>query len=323
MRATDKIIYLFKIIMKEPIIRVKNLSHRYNVQWAIKDINFEFKETGIYGLLGANGAGKSTLMNIICGVLNQTNGDVFINGINLREKPVEAKKHIGFLPQQPPLQMELTIEEFLTYCANLRLMPEATIKDAVKEVMEKCRISHFAQRIIGNLSGGYQQRVGIAQAIIHKPDFIVLDEPTNGLDPNQILEVRSLVKDIARERTVLLSTHILQEVQALCDDIWMINEGQMIFSGSLEEFDNYIMPSTFTATLLSNPPEEVLLAVPGIAGVELISSTKYRLQFDNDNDIVEKFVKTSIDKDWRLIEIALEKSSLNTVFAELSKKKSK
>jgi len=116
--------------MKEPIIRVKDLSHRYNVQWAIKDINFEFKETGIYGLLGANGAGKSTLMNIICGVLNQTDGDVFINGINLREKPVEAKKHIGFLPQQPPLQMELTIEEFLTYCANLRLMPEATIKGA-------------------------------------------------------------------------------------------------------------------------------------------------------------------------------------------------
>jgi ABC-2 type transport system ATP-binding protein len=309
--------------MKEPIIRVKGLSHRYNVQWAIKDINFEFKETGIYGLLGANGAGKSTLMNIICGVLNQTNGDVFINGINLREKPVEAKKHIGFLPQQPPLQMELTIEEFLTYCANLRLMPEAIIKGAVKEVMQKCGISHFAQRIIGNLSGGYQQRVGIAQAIIHKPDFIVLDEPTNGLDPNQILEVRSLVKEIARERTVLLSTHILQEVQALCDEIWMINEGQIIFSGSLEEFDSYIMPGTFTATLLSNPPEEELRAVPGISGAELISRTKYRLQFDNNNDIVEKFVKASIDKDWRLIEIAMEKSSLNNVFAELSKKKSK
>src|SRR5882757_1306787 len=309
--------------MKEPIIRVKDLSHRYNVQWAIKGINFEFKETGIYGLLGANGAGKSTLMNIICGVLNQTDGDVFINGINLREKPVEAKKHIGFLPQQPPLQMELTIEEFLTYCANLRLMPEATIKGAVKEVMDKCKISHFARRIIGNLSGGYQQRVGIAQAIIHKPHFIVLDEPTNGLDPNQILEVRSLIKEIARERTVLLSTHILQEVQALCDDIWMINEGQIIFSGSLEEFDNYILPSTFTATLLSNPPEEELLAVLGISGVELISRTKYRLQFDNDKDIVEKFVKASIDKDWRLIEIALDKSSLNNVFAELSKKKSK
>jgi len=309
--------------MKEPIIRVKNLSHRYNVQWAIKDINFEFKETGIYGLLGANGAGKATLMNIICGVLNQTDGDVFINGINLREKPVEAKKHIGFLPQQPPLQMELTIEEFLTYCANLRLMPEATIKGAVKEVMDKCKISHFARRIIGNLSGGYQQRVGIAQAIIHKPHFIVLDEPTNGLDPNQILEVRSLIKEIARERTVLLSTHILQEVQALCDDIWMINEGQIIFSGSMEEFDNYIMPSTFTATLLSNPPEQDLLTVPGISGVELISRTKYRLQFDNDKDIVEKFVKASIDRDWRLIEIALDKSSLNNVFAELSKKKSK
>lgn len=307
--------------MKEPIIKVSNLSHRYNAQWAIKDINFEFKEKGIYGLLGANGAGKSTLMNIICGVLNQSQGDVYINGINLREQPVVAKKHIGFLPQQPPLQLELTIKEYLEYCAGLRLMPENTIKAAVEEVMEKCQISHFSGRIIKNLSGGYQQRVGIAQAIIHKPDFIVLDEPTNGLDPNQILEVRSLIKDIATERTVLLSTHILQEVQALCDDIWMINEGQIIFSGSLDEFDNYIMPSTFTATLLSSPSEAELLSIPGIQGVEIIGNTKYRLQFDNDKEIIEKFIKVCVDKDWRLIEVALEKGSLNTVFAELSKKK--
>ncbi|RFS21697.1 ABC transporter ATP-binding protein [Chitinophaga silvatica] len=307
--------------MKEPIIKVSNLSHRYNIQWAIKDINFEFNNKGIYGLLGANGAGKSTLMNIICGVLNQTDGDVFINGINLRENPVQAKKHIGFLPQQPPLQPELTIEEYLTYCAYLRLMPENTIKQAVQEVMEKCKISHFAQRIIKNLSGGYQQRVGIAQAIIHRPDFIVLDEPTNGLDPNQILEVRSLIKEIAEERTVLLSTHILQEVQALCDDIWMINEGQIIFSGTLDEFDHYAMPGLFNATLLAAPSPEELATVPGVLGVEVAGNNKYRLQFDNNREVLETFVKMSIANDWRLIEIYLEKNSLNTVFAELSRKK--
>lgn len=309
--------------MKEPIIKVSNLSHRYNVQWAVKDISFEFNSKGIYGLLGANGAGKSTLMNIMCGVLNQTHGEIHINGINLREHPVEAKKHIGFLPQQPPLQPELTIEEYLTYCAHLRLMPDASIKSAVQEVMEKCKISHFAKRIIKNLSGGYQQRVGIAQAIIHRPDFIVLDEPTNGLDPNQILEVRSLIREIAEERTVLLSTHILQEVQALCDDIWMINEGHIIFSGSLDEFDNYIMPSMFNVTLLSAPLAEELAAIPGILGVEAVGNTKYRLQFDNNREIIEHFVKLSVARDWRLVEISLEKNSLNTVFAELSRKKSK
>ncbi|SEW02040.1 ABC transporter ATP-binding protein [Chitinophaga arvensicola] len=309
--------------MKEPIIKVSNLSHRYNVQWAVKDISFEFNTKGIYGLLGANGAGKSTLMNIMCGVLNQTHGEIHINGISLRDNPVEAKKHIGFLPQQPPLQPELTIEEYLTYCAHLRLMPEASIKTAVQEVMEKCKISHFAKRIIKNLSGGYQQRVGIAQAIIHRPDFIVLDEPTNGLDPNQILEVRSLIKEIAEERTVLLSTHILQEVQALCDDIWMINEGHIIFSGSLDEFDNYIMPSMFNVTLLAGPSTEELAAIPGIVGVETVGNTKYRLQFDNNRDIIENFVKISVARDWRLVEISLEKNSLNTVFAELSRKKTK
>lgn len=309
--------------MKAPIIKVSNLSHRYNVQWAVKDISFEFNSKGIYGLLGANGAGKSTLMNIMCGVLNQTHGEIHINGINLREHPVEAKKHIGFLPQQPPLQPELTIEEYLTYCAHLRLMPDAAIKQAVQEVMEKCKISHFSKRIIKNLSGGYQQRVGIAQAIIHRPDFIVLDEPTNGLDPNQILEVRSLIREIAEERTVLLSTHILQEVQALCDDIWMINEGHIIFSGSLDEFDNYIMPSMFNVTLLAGPPADELATIPGILGVETTSNTKYRLQFDNNREIIESFVKMSVARDWRLVEISLEKNSLNNVFAELSRKKSK
>lgn len=309
--------------MNEPIVSVRGLSHRYSVQWAVRDINFELTKNGIYGLLGANGAGKSTIMNVMCGVIKQTHGDIFIKGINLGEHPEQAKRHIGFLPQQPPLQNDLTVEEFLIHSANIRLMESKKVKAAVSEVMSKCGISHFSKRLIRNLSGGYQQRVGIAQAIIHKPDFVVLDEPTNGLDPNQILEVRGLIKEIAEERTVVLSTHILQEVQALCDHIWMINEGSMIFSGSLEEFDNYIVPNTLVVSLVASPAVEELLAVPGVEGVEELGGIRYRIRFTDAQDVIERLVETSVHKNWRLIEVSLEKNSLETVFAELSKKKLK
>lgn len=309
--------------MNEPIVSVKGLSHQYSVQWAVRDINFELTKNGIYGLLGPNGAGKSTIMNIMCGVIKQTHGEVFIKGVNLGEHPEQAKRHIGFLPQQPPLQNDLTVEEFLIHAANIRLMESSKVKDAVAEVMQKCGISQFRRRLIRNLSGGYQQRVGIAQAIIHKPDFVVLDEPTNGLDPNQILEVRGLIREIAEERTVVLSTHILQEVQALCDHIWMINEGSMIFSGTLDEFDNHIVPNTLVVGLVAAPTAEELLAIPGVSHVEELGGIRYRLSFNDAQDVVERLVETSVHKKWRLIEIALEKNSLETVFAELTKKKSK
>ena len=148
--------------MEEPIVKIENLSHRYSVQWAVRDINFEITKNGIYGLLGSNGAGKSTTMNIMCGVLKQTEGNVYIKGINTREKPVEAKRHIGFLPQKPPLHMDLTVEEYLVHCANLRHIPAKEVKKAVMEVLGRCKITHFQKRLIRNLSGGYQQRVGIA-----------------------------------------------------------------------------------------------------------------------------------------------------------------
>ncbi len=304
--------------MDESIVKVINLSHRYSVQWAVRDINFDLKKNGIYGLLGANGAGKSTIMNIICGVIKQSHGDVFINEINLSEHPEEAKKHIGFLPQKPPLQTNLTVEEFLTFSASIRLMPPALIKEAVEEVMEKCGIKHFNKRLISNLSGGYQQRVGIAQAIIHKPDLVVLDEPTNGLDPNQILEVRKIIKEIAEERTVILSTHILQEVQALCDHIWMIKEGSMIFSGSMSDFDNLIVPNTLTVSLAASPDLDELLAIQGIEKGEELGGFRYRLHF-NDQDVIERLVETSVANKWRLTEVFMEKNSLEKIFAELTK----
>jgi len=306
--------------MEEPIVKVEKLSHRYSVQWAIRDIDFEIVKNGIYGLLGSNGAGKSTTMNIICGVLKQTAGNVYIKGINVRDKPVEAKRHIGFLPQKPPLHVDLTVEEYLRYCARLRHIPAKEMKDAVSSVMSRCAISHFRKRLIRNLSGGYQQRVGIAQAIIHNPDFVVLDEPTNGLDPNQIIEIRKLIKEIAEERTVILSTHILTEVQATCDYIRMIEQGRVVFAGTVDEFDNYIVPNTLIVSMISMPPAGELLAIPGVAGVEELGGPKYRLKFGDTQDVKERIIEMSVARGWRLTDIYSEKSSLDEIFAELSKK---
>ena len=309
--------------MNQPIVKVENLSHRYSVQWAVRDINFEISQTGIVGLLGSNGAGKSTIMNIICGVLSQTEGDVYIDGINLRKDPVAAKQNIGFLPQKPPLYGDLTVDEYLTYAAQLRQMDPKDIPAALEVAKEKCGITHFSKRLIKNLSGGYQQRVGIAQSIIHNPKLVVMDEPTNGLDPNQILDVRSLVKDIAKDRAVLVSTHILSEVQATCDRIMMIEHGSVVFTGTIDDFDNYIEPDTFVITLTHAPLEEDIMKVPGVTDVKPISeySSRFRVWFDGDRETLSRMVDASVKNSWGLSEIQLEKSSMNEVFAQLSGRK--
>ena len=190
------------------------------------------------------------------------------------------------------------------------------------EAKARCGITHFSKRVLRNLSGGYQQRVGIAQAIVHKPKFVVLDEPTNGLDPNQITEVRHLIKEIAEERSVLLSTHILSEVQATCRNIKMIENGQMIFSGSIEEFDNYIQPNTLLVEL-DTPPMECDLLLPGISKVENLSERRFRLRYDGDQDTAKRVAETCVSRGWGLIELVIEKSSLDAIFAQLSKSASK
>lgn len=307
--------------MKDVIVKVDHLSHRYAVQWAVQDISLEIPKKGIYGLLGSNGAGKSTLMNILCGVLKQTKGDVFVNGINTKENPLAAKCQIGFLPQQPPLYEELTVEEYLTHAATLRRMPEREIKQAVNNVLERCSITHFRDRVLKNLSGGYQQRVGIAQAIVHNPDLVVLDEPTNGLDPKQILEIRGLVKSIAEEHTVLLSTHILSEVQAVCDWIFMIEQGKLIFSGTVKDFDNSIVSNTLYAYFVDPPTVETLEAIEGVASVEDIGGQRFRLHFNGEaRDVIGRVVDESVAREWRLQEIRQERSSLDAVFATLSRR---
>ena len=302
------------------LLEMKHIHKKFPGVYALKDINFELRTGEVHALLGENGAGKSTIMNIMCGVLKQTEGDIYIKGINTRIDPVEAKCHIGFLPQQPPLHPDLTVEEYLDYSARLRYIPHKEIPAAITEVVEKCGISHFRKRLIRNLSGGYQQRVGIAQAIIHNPDFIILDEPTNGLDPNQIVEIRNLIKQIAQERTVILSTHILPEVQATCEYIYMVEKGKMVFSGTVDEFDNYILPTTIRVTLLAHPTVEELTMIPGLVAAQHLGEMDYRLQFADARNMVDEIIETCGIHNWRLSQIYMEKSSLDVVFAELSKK---
>ena len=302
--------------MEKSVIKVERLSHRYNIQWAVRDISFEIPKKGIYGLLGSNGAGKSTTMNIICGVVKQTEGNVFIKGIDTRKKPVQAKRLIGFLPQKPPLYGDLTVEEYLTHAARLRWVPDDKLMLAVEDVMERCGIMHFRRRLIKNLSGGYQQRVGIAQAIVHKPELVIFDEPTNGLDPNQIVEVRHLIKDIAEERTVILSTHILTEVQAICENIMMIEEGRLVFMGTVEEFDNYITPNSLYVSFVDAPTAEELVRIEGVQKIEELGPGKFRIHFVDAQEVTDRIVRDSVAHDWRLSEIRVEKSSLDNIFAE-------
>ena len=308
--------------MSDNIVKIENLSHRYSRAWAIQNINLQIDRKGILGLLGSNGAGKSTTMNIMCGVLNQTEGSVEVGGYKMHKDPILAKKLIGFLPQNAPLYMDLTVKEYLTQCAFLRLIDAKNVNAAVDKAMAKCGVTHFKNRLISNLSGGYKQRVGIAQAIIHEPKLVVLDEPTNGLDPNQIYEVRKLIKEVGEEKAVIFSSHILSEIQATCSQVKMIENGTMVFSDTMEAFDNYIEPDSLIMTLLNPPAMTTLENLNGVSAVEVLSPKKFRIRFEAGQEISERLIQTSADQGWRMREITLEKNSLDQIFAQLSNKKS-
>lgn len=300
------------------ILKVENLSHKYGSSWAIRDINFEIGQTGIVGLLGSNGAGKSTTMNIICGVMKQTEGNVFINGINKITDPESAKAQIGFLSQTPPLYGDFTVREFLTYAAYLRSVEKRVVKKSVEEVMAKTGISHFSSRLLKNLSGGYRQRVGIAQAIIHKPALVILDEPTNGLDPNQLIEARKLIMDIAQEHAVLLSSHVLSEINLLCRDIIMIEGGRIVFSDSMDAFNNYLQPQTLLVRMENMPTDPELMKIAGVTRVQQLTEKEARIYFSGSADVAKSLITASMQHQWRLQEISVEKSLLDDVFKKLS-----
>ncbi|MCK5811061.1 MAG: ABC transporter ATP-binding protein [Cocleimonas sp.] len=224
---------------KKLLIQADHLHRYYGKHHAVNDISITLYQGEVLGLLGQNGAGKSTTMQLLTGNLSPDEGSISINSLNLQHQPIKAKRQLGYLPETPPLYHDMRILEYLRYCARLHDISKADLTDAVNKVMQRCGLEDMQQRLIGNLSKGYQQRVGIAQAIIHEPAVVILDEPTVGLDPIQIQEIRALIKVLAQDHSVILSTHILQEVEAICDRVHLLKEGQTVFVDTLDALKNY------------------------------------------------------------------------------------
>ena len=219
----------------KPLISVHDLSRFYGQERAIENVSFDLPHGEILGLLGPNGAGKSTTMQIICGVISANNGSVNIAGYDIQDAPQQAKQNIGFLPEQLPLYNDLTVDEYLFYTARLRNIKTVNLSEKVTSCKRRCGLETSGKRLIQNLSKGYKQRVGIAQAIIHTPSVIILDEPTSGLDPKQIIEIRKLMSELSKDHSIMLSTHILSEVEAICDRVLIINNGSIVLDQYLKE----------------------------------------------------------------------------------------
>ena len=223
---------------KEVLIDVDHVSRYYGDHCAVDDISFQIERGEVVGFLGPNGAGKTTSMQMISGVLAANAGQIKVAGIDVVDLPTQAKSHIGFLPESPPLYHDLTVDEFLNYAGRLRKISGSKLTDAVDKAKQRCGLSDVGSRLLANLSKGYQQRVGIAQAIIHSPPVVILDEPTSGLDPNQIIEIRDLIRELGNDHSVILSTHILPEVQTVCDRVIIINRGKLVLDKSFAELNN-------------------------------------------------------------------------------------
>lgn len=298
------------------LIEVENLSRFYQNYRAINHLSFTLNAGEVLGFLGPNGAGKSTTMQIITGNLAPSEGQVSINGFDILESPREAKQHIGYLPEHPPVYRDATVDEYLRYCAQLRRINRAELANAVNQVRQSCGLSEVGHRLIGNLSKGYQQRVGIAQAIIHNPPVVILDEPTVGLDPIQIREIRGLIKNLGNERSVILSTHILSEVQATCDRVQIIREGELIYNASIEVL-NRGNESSISVALKHPPGIEALQQLDHVSHVEQIDEQRFHLFFDI-NSPAEILVKKSVEQNWGLYELTPDQQSLEDLFIELT-----
>ncbi len=301
----------------EILVEARALSRRYGNTAAVSDLTLTLRKGEILGLLGPNGAGKSTTMKMLVGVLAPTGGSVTINGVSLSEEPKQAKRNIGYLPEQPPVYPELTVEEYLRYCAGLHGITSGERTAAVARVKKSCGLADVASRLIGNLSKGYQQRVGIAQAIIHRPAVVILDEPTVGLDPIQILEIRSLIKELGEQHSVILSSHILPEVQAVCGRVMIIDKGRVVYAEALrvagaEEF------RTVLATFRNPPAVATLTAIAGVTGLDALGRGQVRFHVADNSDSRESIAAAAVSGGWGLIELRAELRSLEQIFVELT-----
>ncbi|MCW8853469.1 MAG: ABC transporter ATP-binding protein [Gammaproteobacteria bacterium] len=304
--------------MSDTLIKIENLHRYYADTHAVKGISFELHQGQVLGFLGPNGAGKSTSMQMISGVLAPSAGRILINGIDLLDNPREAKNQTGYLPEKPPVYPELTVDEYLTYSARLRNIHKSKLTNAVDDAKQRCGLTQVGRRLIGNLSKGYQQRVGIAQAIIHNPAVVILDEPTVGLDPIQIREIRQLIADLGKQHGVILSTHILPEVQAVCSHVQIINQGQLVFSDSMESMNQQLQCNQLIVAFIRPPEEKFLLELKGINHLDDLQNGRFRLHVENDHSTAELIVSTSAEQNWGLIELTPEKQTLEQIFVELT-----
>ena len=300
------------------LLTVKNLSRFYGPISAVNNISFHLQRGEVLGFLGPNGAGKSSTMQVISGNLAPSAGEINVCGFDLLDSAKQAKANIGYLPEQPPLYRELTVDEYLNFCAQLNRIEKNKQKPAIERAKDRCGLTQVGQRLINNLSKGYQQRVGIAQAIIHSPAIVVLDEPTVGLDPIQIREIRTLIRELADDHGVILSTHILPEVQMTCDRVQIINRGQLVFSDNISNL-NQRMQSNSLILGLQNPPAEAELAqLKNIENVEVLANNRFRLSHATENNPAQEIASLAAQNDWGLFELSPENKTLEQVFVELT-----
>ncbi len=299
-------------------IKVQNITKFYGTQKALDKVNFEIQSGQIAGFLGPNGAGKSTLMKIITGFIPPFEGDVFINGNNILENQMACRKIIGYLPEQNPLYSDMYIVEFLNFVAGIYKISNK--KNRIEQVIELTGLIPERKKKIGALSKGYKQRVGLAQAIIHDPQVLILDEPTSGLDPNQIVEIRNLIQSLGKSKTVLLSTHIMQEVEAICDRILIINKGVLVADNITQEIQKTLKTksaSLFLETL--NPINEKEFAkISGVLKIEKTENYKYIIEYDLDKDIRQDIFKYAVQANNVVLSNRVLEQSLEQVFAELT-----
>jgi ABC-2 type transport system ATP-binding protein len=302
----------------EILISVNEVYRYYGNYCAVNNASFTVKRGEVLGFLGLNGAGKSTTMQIISGVLCPSSGSVSIAGFDILDVPRQAKSQLGFLPEQPPLYHDLTVDEYLDYAARLRGISRTNIRTAIEKSKQRCGLDMVGNRLINNLSKGYQQRVGIAQAILHSPAVIILDEPTNGLDPVQIKEIRELIKELGQDHSVILSTHILPEVQTICDRVLIIHEGQLVLDRQLENINSGKQNYFITVAFNQAPSQVTFNTIEGIKNIEQISDQRFRFELHPGSAAIDHIVRNSARSGWGLFEIIPETGSLEETFMHLT-----
>ncbi len=301
-------------------IIVENLNKIYSTQHALKNVNFEIKTGEIVGFLGPNGAGKSTTMKIATGYLPATSGNIKVCGVSVQENPLEVRKNIGYLPEHNPLYLDMYIKEYLDFVGEMYKINGKNRKNRINELVEICGLGREQHKKIGSLSKGYRQRVGLAQALIHNPPVLILDEPTTGLDPNQIVEIRQVIKNIGKEKTVVFSTHIMQEVEAICSRAIIINLGEIVADSSIIDLQKNTQNKKIISLETNKPLQnDVFQDLENVLLVENISPAKYKIHTNIAVDLREKIAQIVTQNDAFILTMQLQESSLEEIFRSLTK----